>query len=157
MYALPFCILYMNNASRITILILRLSLGWVMFYAGITKVVDPDWSAAGYLEDPAMLSAFFEWLASPTMLPWVNQLNQWGLTFIGAALILGVLVRWASGAGILVMILYWLPILNFPYAGGHSFIIDDHIIYALVFVLLIVTNAGTFVGLDRWIQKGRRR
>ena len=134
--------------------VLRISLGWVMLYAGVTKLIDPSWSAAEYLKDADTFGIFFEWLASPAILPIVNQLNQWGLTLIGAALILGALVQWASAAGILLMFLYWLPVLDFPYAG-HSFIIDDHIIYALVFALLIATNAGRIYGVDALLRSSR--
>ncbi|MBI3070189.1 MAG: DoxX family protein, partial [Candidatus Levybacteria bacterium] len=49
-------------------------------------------------------------------------------------LILGVFVRLAALSGILLMLLYYLPILNFPYVGRGttSFLIDQHIIFILV-------------------------
>ena len=28
---------------------LRMMMGWVFFYAGIVKVIDPNWSARGFL------------------------------------------------------------------------------------------------------------
>lgn len=48
------------------------------------------------------------------------------------------------------MLLYYFPVLVFPYIGDHAFIIDEHIIYALVFVLLAVARAGRYYGLENW-------
>ena len=46
------------------------------------------------------------------------------------------------------MALYYLPILNFPYVGDHSFLVDEHVIYALALWLLIKTDAGKYKGMD---------
>lgn len=139
--------------SKIALTALRISLGWIMFYAGITKVLNPEWSAAGYLNNAQTFPSFYTWLAGPDVLPIINFLNEWGLTLIGLALILGLYVRVASIAGAILMLLYYFPILSFPHAGDHSLVVDDHIIYVLVFVLLYVFNAGKIYGLDN-LRKG---
>lgn len=144
--------MHINNFSKISILALRISLGWLFFYAGITKVMDPEWTAAGYLKGAKTFSGLFQWFASSSNIGWVNFLNEWGLTLIGAALILGIFVRWASFAGIVLMVLYYLPILNFPNVG-HGYIVDEHIIYIFVFLLLIATKAGQYIGIDGFISK----
>lgn len=129
-------------------MLLRLTLGWLFLYAGITKILDPAWSAAGYLGNAQTFSTLFAWFALPSNIGWVNLVNEWGLTLIGAALILGIFVRWASVAGIALMVLYWLPVLSFPYAGEHSYIVDEHIIYALTLLALMVFHAGRYWGVD---------
>lgn len=116
--------------------LLRLAFGWLFFYAGFTKVIDPQWSAVGFLNNAQTFSGFYSWLASPNILPVVDFLNEWGLTLIGAALILGVLVRLSAYLGALIMLLYYFPGLTFPYIGEHSLIVDEHIIYALGLLLL---------------------
>lgn len=138
----------MDTGQRVALLLLRLGLGWLFFYAGITKVLDASWSAAGYLSNAQTFPALFAWFAQPENIGWVNLLNEWGLTLIGAALVLGIFVRWASWGGMLLMVLYWLPVLSFPYAGDHSYIVDDHIIYILGLLILTTFNAGRFWGLD---------
>ncbi len=145
----------MRKAQKIALLALRVSMGWLFFYAGITKVLNPEWSAEGYLTGAQMLNSFFSWLATPANLMWINPLNEWGLTLIGVALILGVFVRWASYAGTVLMILYWLPVLSFPYAGEHFYVIDDHIIYLLAFVVLAVFNAGRHWGLEGFFRRNK--
>lgn len=133
--------------------LLRLVLGWYMFYAGITKVLDPNWSAAGYLQGAKTFSGFYAWLASPALLPVINFLNEWGLTLLGASLILGVFVRLSSVLGVLLMLLYYFPILRFPYPDTHSFVVDNHIIFAAALLLLGALRAGRVWGLEKWCSR----
>jgi thiosulfate dehydrogenase [quinone] large subunit len=132
----------MNTKQKVTLFALRITLGWLFFWAGITKVLNPDFSASGYLEGAKTFSGFYHWLASPAMLPFTNFINEWGLTLLGLALILGVFTKWASRLGALLMILYYLPILDFPYPNTHSFIVDEHIIYAVGLMVLCAFEAG---------------
>src|SRR3989344_1828558 len=143
----------MNNQLKMAVFLSRVALGVLFFYAGITKVLNPNWSAAGYLNSAKTFPGLFQWFASAGNLGWINFVNEWGLTLIGLALLAGLLVKWVSLGGILLMILYYLPILQFPYAGEHSFLVDEHIIYITAFLVLFASNAGTFWGLDSIIQK----
>ena len=119
-----------------------------MFYAGITKVLDPEWTAKGYIESAKTFPSFYNWLLSDNILPIVDLLNQWGLTLIGVSLILGLFVRWSSLFGAIIMVLYYIPVLDFPYISSNYFIIDNHIIYVLVFIILCLFGAGQYWGFD---------
>mgnify|MGYP000495303858 CR=1 FL=1 len=139
------------------ILLLRFSLGWLFFYAGITKVVNPEWTAKGFLENANTFSGFYSWLASPNILPIVDLLNQWGLTLIGLALIFGLIVRFSSYLGAIMMLLYYFPRLTFPYVGEHSMVIDEHIIYAAAFLVLASMSSNhiwSLSGLFKSRMKG---
>lgn len=126
-------------------------MGWLMLYAGATKVFDPNWSAAGYLKGAKTFAFFYQGFLNPGVLPIINFINEWGLTLLGVSLILGIGVRLTSLGGAAIMILYYFPILQFPLAGTHSYIIDEHIIYALVLVFLSVSKSGTvWWGLEEW-------
>lgn len=122
--------------QRSMLFLLRIGAGWFLFYAGITKVLDPSWTAAGYLSTAKTFPEFYSFLASPGVIDIVNPLNAWGLTLLGAALILGVLVRYAAPLAAILMLLYWFVVLDFPYPNSHAYIIDEHIIYALAFLVL---------------------
>ena len=139
----------MTQMQKVPFFLLRFSMGWLMFYAGITKLFDPQWSAAGYLQNAKTFSVLFQWLASPANLGWINFVNEWGLTLLGVSLILGVFVRISSIAGAVLMLLYYFPVLDFPYIA-HGFLVDEHIIYTLVLVLLATVRAGRYYGLERW-------
>jgi len=142
----------MTSFQKISLALLRVSLGWFMFYAGVTKVLDPAWSAGGYLKGAKNLAGFYQWLLQPEILPIVNFLNEWGLTLIGLSLILGLWVRTASYFGILIMLLYYFPVLNFPFVGDHSFLIDEHIIYALSLWFIDQSGVGKILSLENIIK-----
>ena len=143
----------MNKQLKMAVFLSRVCLGILFFYAGIIKVLNPNWSAVGYLNNAKTFPGLYQWFASAGNIGWVNFMNEWGLTLVGLALIVGLLVRWTSLGGILIMVLYYLPILQFPYVGEHSFLVDEHIMYITVFLILFSSNAGTFWGLDGVLKK----
>lgn len=128
-------------------------MGWLMFYAGIIKVVDPTWSAAGYLGNAKTFTGFYNWFLRPDILPFTNLVNEWGLTLLGLALIFGIFVRLSSVLGAVLMLLYYFPILQFPYPNAHSFIVDEHIIYISVLLFLATIRAGRVWGLENWCSR----
>ena len=128
-------------------------MGWMFFYAGITKVLNPQWSAAGYLKSAKTLPSLYAWFASSDVLPVINFINKWGLVFLGVSLLLGIFVRLSSFFGGMLMVLYYLVVLNFPYVGEHSLIVDEHIIYIAGLCVLHCFAAGQGWGLDAWCSK----
>lgn len=123
----------MNNAP---LFLLRIALGWMYFYAGATKLMNPEWSAAGYLQSAKTFHDFYVFLTSPSLLPVTNFVNEWGLTLLGVSLILGIGMRIAAPLGSVLMLLYYFPILQFPKIGATSFLVDQHIIFALALLVL---------------------
>jgi thiosulfate dehydrogenase (quinone) large subunit len=138
----------MFQFQKVSLFVLRVSMGWFMFYAGITKVLNPEWSAAGYLGNAKTFSGFFSWFLRPDILPITNLINEWALTLLGVSLILGIFVRFSSIGGVLLMLLYYFPVLQFPYISSHSYIVDEHIIYIFVLLYFVASNAGRVWGLD---------
>ncbi|MEK7066087.1 MAG: hypothetical protein AAB965_00775 [Patescibacteria group bacterium] len=122
----------------------------MFFWSGITKVIDPAWSAAGFLNGAKAFTGFYQWLATPEILPVTNFMNEWGLTLLGLALIFGVFVRLGAVLGSVLMFLYYLPILQFPYPNVHSFIVDEHIIYISALLVLGSLKAGRVWGFEEW-------
>lgn len=143
----------MSKLQKISLFLLRASLGWLFFYAGLTKLINPNWSAAGFLSGASTFPGFFHWLARPEILPVINILNEWGLALLGVSLILGIFVRFSSFFGAILMILYYLAQLKFPYPNANSFIVDEHIIYALVLLYFIAVRAGKTWGLDGFFRR----
>lgn len=137
----------MNAKAKIIVFLLRASLGFMFFSAGLSKILSQNWSAAGYLEKAKTFPDFYQWLASPSNIGWINFLNEWGLVLIGLGLIFGLLAKWASIFGALLMFIYYLPVLQFPYADK-NYLVDQHVIYILVFLLFIALDAGKIWGLD---------
>lgn len=119
-----------------------------MFYAGITKILNPEWSSAGYLNAAKTFPELYQWLASSEIISITNFFNEWGLTLLGASLILGVGVRLSAPLGALLMLLYYFPVLEFPYIAGNSFIVDEHIIYVVALLVLAATHGSRILSLE---------
>lgn len=139
----------MSTFQKMSVFLMRVAMGWLFFYAGIMKVfANPPFSAAGFLKGAKTFPVFYQSLTSPELLPVTNFLNEWGLTLIGASLIIGALVKWSSICGAILMILYYFPVLTFPTIGANAYIVDEHIIYALIFLFFFTINAGKIWGAD---------
>lgn len=142
----------MSKAAKQSLFLLRIALGWLFFYAGITKILNPDWTAAGFLADAKTFGSFYDWFASAQNIGWVNIVNEWGLTLIGAGLIFGTLTKMASYFGIILMLLYYFPGLEFPYVN-HGILVDKHIVYIFVLIVLCYFQVGQYWGLDASLKK----
>ncbi|OLT09604.1 hypothetical protein BJF78_30235 [Pseudonocardia sp. CNS-139] len=88
---------------------------------------------------------------------WADWLFMAGMLGVGMALVVGVALRVSAAAGVVVMLLMWLA--EFPLAqltadgsasGSTNPVVDYHLIYALVLVVLAATAAGDTWGLGRW-------
>jgi thiosulfate dehydrogenase [quinone] large subunit len=78
---------------------------------------------------------------------WADWLFMLGLLGIGVALLLGVFMNLAAGAGALMLLLMWTAVLP----PENNPVLDDHIVYALTLGLLALLHAGRWLGLgDRW-------
>jgi thiosulfate dehydrogenase (quinone) large subunit len=69
-----------------------------------------------------------------------------GLLGIGVALMAGVTMRLAATAGALMLVLMWSVVLP----PANNLFMDDHLIYALLLVLLAAIGAGRTIGLGKW-------
>ena len=137
----------MTSLQKFFLFLSRITVGWMFFYAGITKVLDPQWSAEGYIKGAKTFTWFFQMLLDPSVLPIINFMNKWGLTLLGISLVLGLFVRFISLLGVLLMALYYIA-LGFPYPNPHSYIVDEHIIYISILLFFAAIKAGRVFGLD---------
>jgi len=128
--------------------LLRITLGILFFLAGWSKLTTEDWSAAGYLVNAT--GPFASWFQSMAGNGVVDAMNMWGLTLIGVALMLGLLVRPAAFFGMLLMGMYYLSDLVGNTAHGP---IDEHIVYIVVLVLFVCGGFGHVWGLDGLVER----
>jgi thiosulfate dehydrogenase [quinone] large subunit len=93
---------------------------------------------------------------------WADWLFMIALLGIGLALILGIGLRVAAASGTVLLVLMWAaewPLARFtdtgePTMSTHPFL-DDHLIYAIVLILLAVMAAGHTWGLGKyWANLG---
>lgn len=138
-----------SSLQRGLILFFRLAMAWTFLYAGISQLMDPHWSAAGFLANTKTLHAVFAWFAAPGIVPYTDFLVKWGHTLIGLSLAFGLLVRVSGAFGILLMAVYYVAHLDFPYVDSPvNFIMEYHLVYVGVLVYLMAARAGHVWGLD---------
>ncbi len=142
----------MSKLQSASLFVLRVIMGWFYFYAGITKVLNPAWSSAGYIKGASSAAGLYQMFLNPQILVVVDFMVKWGLVLLGVSLVFGVCVRLSSYLGALLMFLLYLPILKFPFAGEHAYIVDDHIIYIAVLFVLAHFQAGNVCGLGKWFS-----
>jgi uncharacterized membrane protein YphA (DoxX/SURF4 family) len=142
------------NWKRIFVTILRVAIGWHFLYEGFSKLMIPDWSAHNYLvNSTSFMSGFYHALASSRVLvEVVDLLNIYGLILIGLALFLGVFIRYASVAGVLLLMLYYFAYPPFGVSllsglEGNLYIVNRIFIEALALMVLIFSKEKGF-GMD---------
>jgi thiosulfate dehydrogenase [quinone] large subunit len=158
----------LSRPQTITIVVLRVLIGWHFLYEGLSKLLNPGWSAAGYLTQSRgpLASLFRGMAANADLLANVNLLNKWGLTAIGLGLLLGCFTRLAAASGILVILLFYLC--NPPFVGyfyslpteGSYLVVNKNLVELAGLAVILVTDSGRAAGLDRIIHgllRGRTR
>jgi thiosulfate dehydrogenase [quinone] large subunit len=150
-----------TNTSRV-IAVLRIAFGLTFFWAFVDKIfglgyatpagkgwLDGGNPTAGFLKGAeGPFAGFYHSLVGDF---WVTPLFMIGLAGIGLALILGVALRVAAVAGVVLYLMMWsaaLPPTTNP-------VIDDHILGAITLIALALLAAGRTWGLaDRWNDLG---
>jgi thiosulfate dehydrogenase (quinone) large subunit len=138
---------------------IRLALGWVFLWAFLDKAFGLGHGTAGkdaWVNGGSPTKGFLGFaVAGPfesmyhniAGQAWADWLFMIGLAGIGTALILGVAIRLAAGAGALLLVLMWTAVLppdNNPF-------MDDHLIYAGTLILLAALGAGRVFGFgEKW-------
>lgn len=143
--------------QRSVLVILRILIGWHFLYEGISKVLIPNWSAAGYMANSrGLFSGIFHWIASsPSILWFVDLLVVWGLVMIGLALFLGIFSRLAGIMGMILVASFYLanpPLITTSYgvvAEGHYLVVNKNLIELAALLTVIVFPTGLYFGLDR--------
>ncbi len=144
---------------------LRVLIGWHFLYEGITKLMNPQWSAASFLlESKWIFAGIYKAIAgNPSVLSVVNALNTWGLILIGLGLISGCLTRTATVAGMVLILLYYFcnpPFIGLYYAipsEGNYLIVNKNLIEMAALFVLLIFPTGHLIGLDRFFYKFRSR
>lgn len=136
----------------------RLALGWTLLWAFLDKMFGLGYateSSSAWLNGGSPTAGYLQYAASgPLADLWnsmsgnsvVDALFMLALLAVGTATILGVGQKIAGISGAALMMLLWstrLPPENNPF-------LDDHIVYAILFVGMIFVKPGRWLGLGEW-------
>ena len=163
---------YVADASMHAWALLRIGLGYIFLWAFLDKLFglgfntcrdtatntisvgcEQAWlnggsPTTGFLNN-AVSGPFADFYRGLAGLAWVDWLFMLGLLVIGAGLLLGIFVRFAAFAGIIMMILMWSAVLWPIHAPG----VDEHIIYALALFGIALVDDHQVWGLRGWWLK----
>lgn len=154
------------SAREAVVTALRIGTGFVFFWAFLDKTFGLGYStsahnawihggspAKGFLASVnagPFTSMFHHWAGQG----WADWLFMLGLLGIGLALILGIGLRIAAVAGIVLVTFMWVAV--WPLAqhasdgsltGSTNPIVDEHVMDALVLILIAVLGTGSRLGL----------
>lgn len=147
-----------RTVDQYLLAVLRLAFAWEFLWAfgdklfgwGFATPSERSWlnggsPTRGFLENSAAgpFESFYKSIAGDG---WTNWLFMLGLLGIGLALLLGIGMRIAAVSGALLLVMMWsvaLPPETNPF-------LDEHLLEALMLILLARLAAGDTLGLGRW-------
>lgn len=149
-----------NDFQFYGLVVLRVLIGWHFLYEGVSKLINPYWSSAAYLLDSKWIfSGLAKTIVSnPTLLTISDNVNMWGLTLVGASLLLGLFSKYGSLAGMTFVCLYYLfapPLLGLEYGRpgeGSYLIVNKNLIEACALWVLYCFPTSQVIGLDRFLK-----
>lgn len=148
--------LWSLSYTEIILAKLRISMGFIFLWAFIEKL--PNWlagnsPATGFLTK-GTTGIFAEFFASLANYPITDYMYMFGLMLVGVALILGIEMKLAMVGGSSMMFFIYLASALPP---EHNPILDEHIIYIFVLILLYKLNSGEYIGFQNRWQKLKKK
>ena len=143
---------------------LRLGMGWIFLWAFVDKLFGLGYATAsegawinggsptsGFLNfaTKGPFADFYQGMAGSVAVEWLFML---GLLAIGLPLMLGIGMRLAAATGVLMLGLMYSAASILP---ENNPFLDDHIVYAVIMVGLIVMGGGKHLGLGNMWAKTR--
>lgn len=148
-----------NGSVRYVWAVLRLAMGWLFLWPFVDKIFGLGFATKagqGWLDGVSPTLGFLKFgskgpfkglfvdMAGNAAADWLYMA---GLLAIGVALLLGVGVRIAAAAGILMLALIYAAGFIWP---EHNPFLDEHIVYAIVLVGVVLARAGRTWGAGVW-------
>ncbi len=143
------------------LIVLRFLIGWHLLFEGFSKLLIPNWTSFGFLQESKWILAGFAKfvLAHDNVLAVVDVLNTWGLIAIGLALMLGIFARLAAFAGAALLLMYYSinpPLIGLEYSvptEGNYLVVSKTLIEAAALIILALFPTSHTFGIDMFAKK----
>ncbi|MEI8226037.1 MAG: DoxX family protein [Bacteroidota bacterium] len=149
--------------------VIRITIGWHFLYEGITKILITDWSSAPYLAGSQWIFSplFHSMAGSAAIVAIVDFLNIWGMILVGLGLMFGLLTRWASAGGAVMLLFYYVaypPVPGFtvgvPVEGSYLWVNKTLIEFFMLIAFIFISSDYHF-SIDRlynrWKEEKARK
>jgi thiosulfate dehydrogenase [quinone] large subunit len=148
----------MTKPTKLFLIALRIAVGWFFLYQGITAILDAGWSVLPYIDHAATFPGFYTSLTNVHTIAYMSYLVKGLYVIVGVLLLVGLFVRLGAFLGVVLMLFFYFPLLQFPYvtyAGVTYYIIDYHIIVAMTLLYLFAARAGEVFGVGTLFRFSR--
>ncbi|MHA7135515.1 DoxX family protein [Oerskovia turbata] len=145
-----------TSAARGALALLRIAISLVFLWPVLDKTLGLGYatpSERAWLNGGSPTSGYLSSLEGPfseLFVTMAGPVTDWGfmlgMGLTGLALLLGVGTRVAAVSGTVLMALLWVTIWPVA-AGSNNPIVDDHVVTALVVIVVAATRAGETFGL----------
>lgn len=151
----------LNHITPLLFSVIRIVVGWHFLYEGITKIIAGNWSSAPFMAGSKWIFAplFNAMAANAGVVAFVDFLNIWGMILIGLGLILGLLTRWASAGGALMLLFYFVAyppvpgyMVSVPVEGSYLWV-NKTLIEFFVLVAFSFLSTDFHFSIDRMVSR----
>jgi thiosulfate dehydrogenase [quinone] large subunit len=143
----------LDNPRLVPLVGLRVVLGGMILFAGLGKVSEWPFDAAGYLANinsASPVSGLYGAMASsPVLMDIINVVVPATQLLIGVAVITGICVRLAAVGGAIQMMLFYLG----GWSGEFLSLFGSTLIYAVGFLTIAALGVGRLAGGDGYIEQ----
>jgi len=136
------------HTLRLIIFLLRLTLGLNFFYLGFTTLFNHP---LGTEIGSRSLGNLYAWIGGATGGISLQTFYAWAFLLIGACLILGLATRLAAIAGVVLTLASYAPTITLSTLNPSQFA-NDAALAVVCLLILIVADAGSYLGLDAFIH-----
>ncbi len=133
---------------------LRLFIGWHFLFEGLVKLLNPSWTAKGYLMSAhGPFAPLFQWMAGGSFLNFADTATAVALSTVGLTLILGIWEKAGAFIGMGMLAFFYLAHPALPVAEstapteGNYFIVDKNLVEMAALGVLAFFPTGHLIGL----------
>jgi thiosulfate dehydrogenase [quinone] large subunit len=153
--------------QQAALVLMRVGIGWHLFFQGYGKLQTAGWTARGYLQSATgpLAAAFHALAANPSALRLADAATVWGLMILGLLLMIGLCSRAAAVGGLLLVALFYaaMPPLSYgfiiPTFEGTDLWVNKNLVECLGLLVVASFPTGLIAGLDilvrHWLDARR--
>ncbi len=144
--------MFITRASQYILLLLRMAMGWIFVYEGFQMFRSDTWSITSLLSGSHIAPNFYNYLLSEPALSILNQAFPIVCIVGGGLVLLGLWMRIGIGLLVVVNLLVYIPLLRGLSVLPSSYIVDYHIVYIFILLMLALVGADRFWGLGAEVR-----
>ena len=140
-----------SKPARFVLALLRIAVGFIFLWSFVDKTFGLHYSTGpsrAWINGGTPAQSYLTG-ATTLAVPAMDWLFMLGLLGIGVAFLLGIGTRLAAVAGVVMLGFMYAAVAPWVW-GSLNPVVNEHLVYALVLILIPLTSAGDTLGLGAW-------